>query len=106
MDPRHVTIYILTMSMSLPDSHDPIYNIGSGKEIELLTVYRKIAEMLGRKPEPVFQPDRLGELYGYSLSYAKANRDLGWQPRTCLDEGLQRILIHKGLLPNNCDPNQ
>ena len=91
----------LLMSMTLPDMPVPIFNIGSGKEIELRAVYRRVAEMLGRKPEPIIQADRPGELQGYSLSCEKANKVLGWQPRTCLDEGLRRILIHNGFLPNN-----
>jgi len=88
----------LLASMSITDIPEPVFNIGSGKEVELRTVYQKVAELLGRKAEPIIQPDRPGELYGYSLSSKRANRVLGWQPRTCLDEGLRRILIRKGLL--------
>jgi UDP-glucose 4-epimerase len=96
----------LLMSMNISDMREPIFNIGTGKETELRKAYNKVADMLGRKPEPIIQPDRPGELYGYSLSYEKANKVLGWQPRTSFDEGLRRVLIHKRLLSNNGVPNR
>jgi UDP-glucose 4-epimerase len=96
----------LLASMSIADIPDPVFNIGSGEEVELRTVYQKIANLLGQKSEPIIQPDRPGELYGYSLSYKKAKEVLGWQPRTCFDKGLKQILISKGLICNDDAPNQ
>jgi UDP-glucose 4-epimerase len=88
----------LFKSMNLPAMETPVFNIGSGREITLREVYRRIAALLGRTPEPILRPDRPGELYGYSLSNTKALEILGWEPRTGFTEGLKKILVYRGLL--------
>jgi len=84
----------LLASVDLSDMPEPIFNIGSGKEIELRAAYHIVAGMLGRRPEPIIQPDRPGELYGYSLSCDKARKHMGWRPRTSFEEGLRKIFLH------------
>jgi UDP-glucose 4-epimerase len=84
------------ITLDLPE--DPVFNIGSGHEMTLLAVYKEIAKLLGKDPEPIIQPDRPGELYGYSLSNAKAHAILGWTPTTGFTEGLQKILVHRNLI--------
>jgi len=91
----------LIMSLEINDLKSPIMNIGSGREIALIDAYRKVAELLGREPRPSYQPDRPGELYGYSLSYEKAKKVMGWEPRTNFREGLKKILEYRGLLPSD-----
>jgi UDP-glucose 4-epimerase len=87
----------LLQCIDLPAMPSPVFNIGSGRETSLRDIYAKIAELLGKKPEPIYRPDRPGELYGYSLSYAKALETIGWRPRTQFDEGLKNILRYRGL---------
>jgi UDP-glucose 4-epimerase len=91
-------IEALIKSIDLPEVPFPVFNISSGTETTLLAIYGKIAEMLGRKPEPIIRPDRLGELHGYSLCNEKAKKILKWEPKTTIEEGLTKILRHQGLL--------
>lgn len=87
----------LLQCMDLPAMPSPVFNIGSGRETPLRDVYSKIAGLLGRKAEPIYMPDRPGELYGYSLSYEKALKTMGWKPKTRFADGLKRILRYRGL---------
>jgi len=72
------------------DFSNPVFNIGTGIETTLNVLYKKIAEILGKKAEPVYLPDRPGEQYRYSLDYSKAKNKLGWRPVVNLEEGLKK----------------
>jgi UDP-glucose 4-epimerase len=72
-----------------PDHPNPVFNIGTGVETTLNDLYARIARILGKAPRPIYYPDRPGEQIRYCLDNTKAKRELGWQPRYQLDEGLR-----------------
>ncbi len=81
------------LALTVPDDHpNPVYNIGAGKETTLNTLYWKIADILDKKPAPIYYPDRPGEQMRYCLDYEKIKSELGWEPRVTLDEGLTRTI--------------
>ncbi len=68
---------------------EPIFNIATGKDIELATVYKIIARMLGRPDNhPILLPARAGEIDRFCLDVRKAKRVLGFSPRVSLERGL------------------
>jgi len=73
---------------------NPVFNIGTGIETTLNDLYKKIAEILGKEAKPIYLPDRLGEQYRYSLDCSKAKRELDWEPRISMEEGLKRRVIY------------
>ncbi len=86
-------------ALALPPSHpDPVFNVGAGIETSLVDLYRVLAKLVGKKPQPVMMPDRLGEQGRYYLDISKAHRELGWEPKVPLEEGLRRTLKHWGLI--------
>ena len=64
------------------------FNIGTGLETSVLDLYSLMAETVGIKSEPRFEPERPGELKRVALDISKAERLLGWTPSTPLDEGV------------------
>jgi UDP-glucose 4-epimerase len=62
------------------------YNIGRGEETSVL----ELAAMLGVAVE--HRPERPGEVRHSCLDPARARRELGWEPRVDLPEGLERTL--------------
>ncbi len=86
-------------AISLADDHaDPVFNIGSNREITLNELYRTIARSLGHADNvPVYKPARPGEMKRFLVSYEKAKVELGWEPRVPLDKGLERIYSHLSL---------
>lgn len=79
------------MAFDVPDEFPfPVFNLGSGVEITLNELYAKIAGILRKKPEPVYYPDRPGELMRCFLDYSKIKETLQWEPEISLDEGLKR----------------
>ncbi|GBD10272.1 CDP-paratose 2-epimerase [Candidatus Thermoflexus japonica] len=73
-----------------------VYNIGGGPE-NTLSVWHEFApllsELLGRPLEPpTFGPWRPGDQKVYISDIRKAMRDLDWQPRVGVREGLARLV--------------
>jgi len=78
------------MVLDLPNNYpDPTFNIGTGIETTLNRLYFKIAELLQKEANPIYLPDRPGELIRYSLDFSKAKQAFGWEPKFNLEEGLK-----------------
>ncbi len=87
------------LALELPDDYpDPIFNIGTSIETTLDTLYKEIADLLGKEAKPIYLPDRPGEQMRYSLDYSKIKKVLNWQPKYSLEEGLKIKLKTEGLI--------
>lgn len=71
-----------------------IYNIGGGSEniLSLLECIRLLATITGNTPEVRFQPERFGDLRYFACDIGKANRELGWAPKTKVRDGVERLV--------------
>jgi len=68
-------------------------NLGTGREASVL----ELAQILGRLGsaenfEPEFAPPRAGEVQRIALDAGRAERELGWQATTSLEDGLKLTL--------------
>ncbi len=79
------------------------YNIGGHNEMENIELVRLICKTLDRRLGPLpdgrprtelitFVGDRKGHDRRYAIDPEKIGRELGWQPRTGLREGLERTI--------------
>lgn len=68
------------------------FNIGTGKETDILTIYLKLQELMGSPLGPVYGPAKPGEQRRSVLDSTLAQRELGWQPRTNLSQGLAQTV--------------
>jgi UDP-glucose 4-epimerase len=74
------------------DAAGPI-NIGTGIETDVLALLDRLALLAGKPDlEPEFAPPRTGEVQRISIDPARAGRELGWTPKTGLEEGLRLTL--------------
>jgi UDP-glucose 4-epimerase len=67
-------------------------NIGTGKETSVVELYRKMAAIVGSDLEPQHAAPRPGEQMRSCLDPSEAQRDLGWEPWTSLDDGLRATI--------------
>jgi UDP-glucose 4-epimerase len=68
-------------------------NIGTGREASVLDLIEILAGLGGAESfEPEFAPARAGEVQRISLDASLAGSELGWQPRTSLEDGLRLTL--------------
>ncbi len=68
------------------------FNIGTGQETDILTIYLKLQELLGSPLGPVHGPAKPGEQRRSVLDSSRAQSELGWQPRISLSEGLAQTV--------------
>jgi len=69
-----------------------IINIGTGVETSVNSLYRAMADAAGVAADAVRAPARAGELDRSALAIALARSELGWQPRTSLEDGSRAVL--------------
>ncbi|MCX7703245.1 MAG: NAD-dependent epimerase/dehydratase family protein [Planctomycetota bacterium] len=67
-------------------------NIGSGKETSVREVFESIAQIVGFKGSPKFQPARKGEVSRIYHDVSRASSALKWTPKTPFKEGLRRAV--------------
>lgn len=69
-----------------------IFNIGTGRETDILTIYLKLQNLTGSPLGPVHGPPKPGEQRRSALNADLARQKLGWQPTVDLDTGLARTV--------------
>jgi UDP-glucose 4-epimerase len=68
-------------------------NLGTGREASVLELVEILARLGEREDfEPEFAPPRAGEVQRIALDAGRAERELGWQPTTSLEDGLALTL--------------
>jgi len=68
------------------------FNIGTGKETDIVTIYLKLQELMGSPLGPVHDPAKPGEQRRSVLDSTFAQKELSWQPKTTLSEGLAQTV--------------
>ena len=66
-----------------------VFNIGAGRETDLLGLLAILSELVGREVEPVFAPARVGDIYRSYSDISRAAAMLGYRPHVGLTEGLR-----------------
>ena len=66
-----------------------IYNVGINKEITINIFFKLLSNILKTKIKPIFQPLRPGEIINSRINYSKIKKELGWRPKTRLENGLK-----------------
>ncbi len=85
-------IEAITSVTSLENYKEPIFNIGTQKETSLKKMYFALAKILKKKSNPIYMPERPGELNFYCLDCSKINKATGWKPKTPLEKGLRKTV--------------
>jgi UDP-glucose 4-epimerase len=77
-------------TLALNKGDNQIYNIGTGRETSDQEMFDTLKEVSGSKLDPIYEKERPGEVHHISLDASKAKRDLGWEPRYSLKDGLKK----------------
>jgi UDP-glucose 4-epimerase len=70
------------------------FHISTGVAVTINDLFRKLALLTDYDLEPNRGPARKGDVYRIALDDARAIRDLGWQPRVSLEEGLSLTVAY------------
>jgi UDP-glucose 4-epimerase len=66
------------------------FNIGTGRETSVRDIFDSMAEVAGYSQQPNFGPARTGDVVRIVLDPSQANRELGWEAKMPLFEGLSK----------------
>jgi UDP-glucuronate 4-epimerase len=69
-----------------------VYNIGNGKQVELLDYIRAIEGALGMKAKLDLLPMQAGDVYGTHADTEALEKLTGFRPRTSVEEGVKRFV--------------
>ncbi len=69
-----------------------VYNIGTGEETSINTIFRNLNKLLNSGCKEIHGEAKQGEQKRSCLDNKKAKRDLGWQPKVKIEEGLERTV--------------
>ena len=65
------------------------YNVGTGEETSVLELFDACRRIAGADVEAEHAPARPGDALRSVLDVSLAERELGWRPRTTLEQGLR-----------------
>ena len=69
-----------------------IFNIGTAEETDVNTIFKKLKNLAGSKCKKIYGPTLPGEQKRSCLDYSKAKKELSWQLKYSLDEGLNKTI--------------
>ncbi len=70
-----------------------VYNVGGETELTNITLTRLLLEKLGKSEKLIkYVNDRPGHDRRYAIDCSKIRKELGWEPQTQFEEGLQRTI--------------
>jgi len=78
--------------LALKKDKTGIFNIGTGIETSINSLFDKIKKLTRMDVTKIYAPEKRGEVSRVALDYSKAKRELGFEPKYNLDEGLEKTL--------------
>ena len=93
-DYTFVSDVVAANTLAMESAKSGIYNIGTGTETSDQEMFDTLAKLLGYKGAPHYAPVRKGEVLRICLDCSKAQKELGWQPRLSLREGLSKTVAY------------
>lgn len=78
--------------LAMKQNKTGIFNIGTAKETDINTIFRKLKKISQAECQEKYGPSKIGEQKRSCLDYTKAKKELNWQPKYSLEEGLKKTL--------------
>ena len=89
---RPSSVEVLLRRMEAASHEFNIYNLGNASPISVNDLVTKIEKSLGKKAVREYLPAEPGDVERTFADIAKAERELGYKPRTTIEEGLARFV--------------
>ncbi len=88
----YVSDVVRAIKLAANRSYVGIINIGTGKQVSVNTLFRKMRSVIGVDMPERHAPGKAGEVPRSALDIRLAYRKLGWKPKVGFDEGLKKTV--------------
>lgn len=78
--------------LALDKGEGKTFNVGTGKGVSVNELFAHIKELTAFQKNALYAPPRAGELFRSVLCAGKIRKELGWEPKTPIKEGLKLTL--------------
>jgi UDP-glucose 4-epimerase len=78
--------------LALDGAENQVINISTAEQTSINEIYRLIMNSMNYSQEPIYGPEKKGEVCKISLSFAKAKKYLHWQPEVNLSHGISKTV--------------
>ncbi|OGG12827.1 UDP-glucose 4-epimerase [Candidatus Gottesmanbacteria bacterium RIFCSPHIGHO2_02_FULL_39_11] len=78
--------------LALASSAEGAFNIGTGQESNVLTIFSTLKDILKSSLTPIHGPAKQGEQKRSCLNNSKAKKQIKWTPQFTLQDGLERTV--------------
>jgi len=82
------------LACTAPDAAGKVMNIACGDRFTLIDLVDAINELLGTRVEPLFEPERAGDVKHSQAGITEAEKFLGFKPLVGFMEGLEKTVRH------------
>jgi UDP-glucose 4-epimerase len=82
------------LALSIEKGPGKTINVGTGVETSVKSLFGMLAQITGLRGDPMFGPERPGEILRSCLDNEMAERELGWKPWTHLEDGLRETVAY------------
>ena len=83
---------IVSANLLALNGKEGIYNIGTGVETSVNELVHIFEKLLGKKIEHIYAAKRQGEVDRIALDIAKAKKELGFEPKYNVEEGIKKTI--------------
>ena len=80
---------IRALFTSNPEAVNKVYNVAVGESISVNKLYETLAGLTGSSVQPVYYPERKGDIRNSLADISRAKKLLGYEPRYFLADGLK-----------------
>lgn len=91
-DYTYVGDVVKANELALTGGDNRIYNVGTGVETDVNTLFRLLRELTGANIKEVHGEAKPGEQRRSVLDNSRIRKELGWEPSVTLEEGLRRTV--------------
>jgi nucleoside-diphosphate-sugar epimerase len=75
-----------------PGASGEIINVATGGRISLNELFRTMRDLVGGSVEPIYEPERAGDVRDSQADITKARTILNYEPIVSFEEGLRRTV--------------
>ena len=80
------------LALTRPTREGEVYNVGAGNKITITELAEEVLRLAGKSYlEPIHEPERKGDIRESYADITKARRDLGFEPKFTIREGLPNV---------------